>query len=153
VPNLIAGLGTSAIFVPLTTLSIGTLRNEQMGNATGLQNLVRNVGGSVGLSLVSTMVERYSQAHQALLVAQLSPLNPEFQKNLTLRQGLLEHHFDLHDAWIRTQDLLYGLMLQQSSYWAFMDLFYAVACLSAVCVLCVFVFKKSRKIHAVALSE
>ena len=48
------------IFVPLTTLAIGTLRNEQIGNATGLQNLVRNIGGSVGLSFVSTMLQRYS---------------------------------------------------------------------------------------------
>ena len=42
--------------MPLTTLAIGTLRNEQIGNATGIQNLVRNIGGSIGLSFVSTML-------------------------------------------------------------------------------------------------
>ena len=82
VPNLIAGFGTPFIFVPLTTLAIGTLRNEQIGNATGLQNLVRNIGGSVGLSYVSTMLQRYSQAHQAMMVGQLSPLNPQYQQHL-----------------------------------------------------------------------
>lgn len=153
VPNIIAGLGTSAIFVPLTTLSIGTLSNEQMGNATGLQNLVRNIGGSVGLSFVSTMLERYAQSHQAMMVAQLSPLNPQYQQHLDFAQRLLELHFDPADALARARDLLYHVMLQQSGYWAFMNLFYLVACLCAVCLLCVFVFERPKQARAVALAE
>ena len=139
--------------MPLTTLAIGTLRNEQIGNATGLQNLVRNIGGSVGLSYVSTMLQRYSQAHQAMMVGQLSPLNPEYQQHLGFAQKLLEMHFDPADALARAHALLYGTMLQQSSYWAFMNLFYVVACLCAACLLCVFVFERSRQVRAVALAE
>ena len=45
--NVLMGFGLGFIFVPLTTLNVGTLRNDQMGNATGIQNLMRNVGGSV----------------------------------------------------------------------------------------------------------
>ena len=118
-PNVVSGLGMSAIFVPLTTLAIGTLRNEQIGNATGLQNLVRNIGGSVGLAYVSTMLQRYAQAHQAMMVGQLSPLKPEYQQHLGFAQKLLEMHFDPADALGRAHALLYGTMLQQSSYWAF----------------------------------
>jgi DHA2 family multidrug resistance protein len=152
-PNVISGLGTSFIFVPLTTLAIGTLRNEQIGNATGLQNLVRNVGGSVGLAFVSTMLERYAQAHQAMMVGQLSPLNPQYQQHLSLAQKLLELHFAPADALARALALLYHGLLQQSSYWAFMNLFFIVACLCAVCLLCVFVFQRPRQIHAVTLAE
>jgi MFS transporter, DHA2 family, multidrug resistance protein len=152
-PNIISGLGTSAIFVPLTTLAIGTLRNEQIGNATGLQNLVRNIGGSVGLSFVSTMLERYAQTHQAMMVGQLSPLNPQFQQHLGLAQRLLELHFDPADALARGRDLLYHTMLQQSNYWAFMNLFYVVAFLCTLCVLCVLVFEKPRQVRAVTLAE
>jgi len=152
-PNIIAGLGSSCIFVPLTMLSIGTLRNEQIGNATGLQNLVRNIGGSIGLSFVSTMLERYAQAHQALMVGQLSPLNPEYRQHLEMAQNLLRLHFNPADALIRARDLLYGTMLQQSSYWAFVDLFFVVACLSALCVFCASVFERPRQARAVALAE
>ncbi len=152
-PNIVSGLGTSFIFVPLTTLAIGTLRNEQIGNATGLQNLVRNIGGSVGLSFVSTMLERYAQAHQAMMVGQLSPLNPQYQQHLGFAQKLLELHFDPAGALARARDLIYHGMLQQSSYWAFMNLFYVVACLCAVCLLCVFVFERPKQIRAVALAE
>ena len=114
-PNIIAGLGSPFVFVPLTTLGIGTLRNEQIGNATGLHNLVRNIGGSVGLSFVSTMLERYAQAHQAMMAGQLSPLNPQYQQHLGFAQKLLELHFDPADALARARDLLYHTMLQQSS--------------------------------------
>ncbi|HEX5397906.1 MAG TPA: DHA2 family efflux MFS transporter permease subunit [Verrucomicrobiae bacterium] len=152
-PNIISGLGTSAVFVPLTTLSIGTLRNEQIGNATGLQNLVRNIGGSVGLSYVSTMLERYAQAHQSMMVGQLSPLNPEYQQHLGLAQRLLGLHFDPAGALARARELLYHTMLQQSSYWAFMNLFYVVACLCALCLLCVFVFERPKQVRAVAMAE
>jgi MFS transporter, DHA2 family, multidrug resistance protein len=152
-PNIISGMGTSAIFVPLTTLALGTLANEQIGNASGLQNLVRNIGGSVGLSFVSTMLERYAQAHQAMMVGQLSSLNPQYQQHLGLAQTLLKSHFSPTDALTRAGDLLYHTMLQQASYWSFMNLFYIVALLCAACFLCVFVFEKPTQIHAVTLAE
>jgi DHA2 family multidrug resistance protein len=152
-PNIISGMGTSAIFVPLTTLAIGTLANEQIGNASGLQNLVRNIGGSVGLSFVSTMQERFSQAHQAMMVGQMSPINPQFQQHLDLAQKVLEQHFGPTDALARAGDLLYHTLLQQASYWSFMNLFYVVACLCAICFLCVFAFEKPKHIHAVSMGE
>ena len=152
-PNIISGMGTSFIFVPLTTLAIGTLRNEQIGNAAGLQNLVRNIGGSIGLAFVSTMLERYAQTHQAMMVAQLSPLNPQYQQHLDLAQRLMELRFDPAGALARAHGLLYHTLLQQSNYWSFMNLFFIVACLCALCVLCVPVFQKPRHVRAVSLAE
>jgi len=151
--NVIAGLGTSFIFVPLTTLAIGTLRNEQIGNATGIQNLVRNIGGSIGLSFVSTMLERYAQAHQAMLVGQLSPLNPQYQEKSGVLQQIFGQHFNPADALARTSGFLYRTLLQQADYWSFMNLFYVVACLCGVCVLCVLVFERPRAVRAVAMAE
>jgi MFS transporter, DHA2 family, multidrug resistance protein len=153
VPNLIAGFASPCIFVPLTTIAIGTLRNEQIGNATGLQNLVRNIGCSIGLSFVSTMLERYSQAHQSLLVGQLAPQNPEFQQKLAAVQKIFEFRFGASDALSHADGLLYRTLLQQSGYFSFMNLFYLVACLCVLCFLCVFVFERPRQIHAVSLAE
>jgi MFS transporter, DHA2 family, multidrug resistance protein len=152
-PNVISGLGTSFIFVPLTTLSIGTLRNEQIGNATGLQNLVRNIGGSIGLSYVATMLQRFAQAHQALMVKQLSPLDPQYVAHLALSQRLFERGFTAPDALERGQGLLYRELLQQSSYWAFIDLFVVVAVLCAVAVLCTPIFRRPTVVHAVTVAE
>lgn len=152
-PNIIAGAGSSFTFVPLTTLAIGTLRNEQIGNATGIQNLVRNIGGSIGLSYVSTMLERFSQAHQALLVGQCAVQNPQFQQKLGAVQTIFESRFGVADALSRANGLVYQILVQQSSYWSFMNLFYLVACLCALCVLCVLVFERPRQVRAVAMAE
>jgi len=153
VANIVSGLGTSFIFVPLTTLAIGTLPNEQIGNATGLQNLVRNVGGSIGLSYVSTMLQRYAQVHQAHLVGQLSQLSPQYRAQLTLLQRLYEHGFTAPDAFLKARGMLYNLLLQQSEYWAFVDLFFVVAVLSAACLVLIPIFRRPVAVHHVSLGE
>ena len=151
--NVLAGFGTGCLFVPLTTLSVGTLRNEQISNATGIQNLVRNTGGSIGLSLVSTYQVRFSQAHQSMLAGQMSPLNPEYQQKSETIQHIFTQHFSLPDALARTEGLLYRTLLQQSEYWAFMNLFFVVACICAGCVLGILLFEKPQAVHAVAAAE
>jgi MFS transporter, DHA2 family, multidrug resistance protein len=151
--NVIAGIGASCIFVPLTTIAIGTLRNEQIGNATGIQNLVRNVGGSFGLSLVATMLQRYAQAHQALMVGSLSTLNPQYRQALRLAQRLFEQGFSPADALARARELLYQTLIGQASYWAFIDVFGLVAVLCVLCVLCVPLFTSPKTVRAVPLAE
>jgi len=153
IPNLISGFGTSCVFVPLTALAVDTLSNEQIGNAAGLQNLVRNVGGSIGLSYASTMLQRYAQVHQAMMVRHLSSLNPQYLQRFGLVQRLLEQRFTSADTFARARDLLYQLLLRQSSYWAFVDVFYVVACLCIVSVLCVPIFRRPAQQRAVAMSE
>ncbi len=153
IANILSGLGTSFIFVPLTTLAIGTLRNEQIGNATGIQNLVRNVGGSIGLSYVSTMLQRYGQVHQALMVGQLSPLSPQYSARLALLQRAFERGFTAPDALLKARGMLYRVLLQQSQYWAFVDLFFVVAIMSAACIVVIPIFRKPVAVHKVSMAE
>jgi MFS transporter, DHA2 family, multidrug resistance protein len=153
VANILSGLGTGLIFVPLTTLAIGTLRNEQIGNATGIQNLVRNVGGSIGLSYVATMLQRYAQVHQALLVGQLSQVSPQYRAQLALVQGAFERGFTAPDAFLRARGTLYRVLLQQSQYWAFVDTFLVVALLSAACIVLIPFFRRPVTVHHVSVGE
>ena len=88
-PNIISGLAMGFVFVPVTTAAMGTLPNEQMGNATGIFNLMRNIGGSFGISLATTLVARGAQAHQAAMVAHLTPFDPQFQQRLHMMAGAL----------------------------------------------------------------
>ena len=77
-PSVINGIAISFIFVPLTTATMSQLRQPQIGNATGLYNLMRNLGGSIGIAFVTTMLARGAQAHQALMVGHLTPTDPAF---------------------------------------------------------------------------
>ena len=69
-PTVINGLAISFIFVPLTTTTMSQLSQRQIGSATGLYNLMLNLGGSIGIATVTTMIARGSQSHQALMVGQ-----------------------------------------------------------------------------------
>src|SRR5216110_2342120 len=71
-PNIISGVAMGFVFVPLTTMALGTLSNEQMGNASGVFNLMRNTGGSVGIASVTTLLARGVQIHQAAMVAHVT---------------------------------------------------------------------------------
>src|SRR5277367_1974467 len=88
-PIIISGAGTGMVFVPLATMSMGTLKNEQIGNASGLFNLTRNVGGGVGISMVNTLVARHMQIHRAELVQNIALQNPAFQQAFGQIRGLM----------------------------------------------------------------
>ncbi len=63
-PIVITGFALSFVFVPITTQAYSTLRNDQIGNASGIFNLVRNIGGSIGISIAQTLLVRRSDLHQ-----------------------------------------------------------------------------------------
>ncbi len=150
-PNVLNGFGLGFIFVPLTTLMVGNLPNDQLGNATGIQNLVRNIGGSIGISTVSTLLDRHSQAHQVFLVANLSPVNPIFQQRLSAMQSVFAQHFTTAEAATRAQASLYNTMLQQADYWGYMQVFYEISLLCGLCLAGVFLLRNVKPGRAVAV--
>jgi len=146
-PNIMNGFGAGFIFVPLTTVGLATLRNDQIGNAAGIQNLVRNIGGSVGIAIVATMLERFAQAHQAFMTAPVSALNPIYLQKLGRVQGALQSHFSPADARLRAEGLIYNLVHQQTGYWAFIELFYAFMWLGLACALGVWLLREVKPSH------
>jgi DHA2 family multidrug resistance protein len=77
-PRFIQGFGLGATFVALTTLTMSRISQEKMGNATGIFNLMRNLGGSFGIATATTLLSRRSQFHQSRLVEYLTPLSQPF---------------------------------------------------------------------------
>lgn len=150
-PNVLNGFGSGFIFVPLSAVTLGALRNDQIGNAAGIQNLLRNVGGSIGISFISTMLDRYAQAHQVFLAGRISPLNPVYQRQIGLTQKVFESHYSAPDALQRAHALMYGTVLQQANYWAFVQLFYNIAWICAVCLIGVMFLRKVKGARPVAV--
>ncbi len=145
IPNFIFGLGMGFSMVPIISLSVITISNEQMTNASGLQNLLKIIGGAIGTSIVSTMISRFSQMHQYMLVGKLHPLNDIFNQKLQAYSSMFMTTVDPHTASYLGKNLLYNEMIQQSTLWAFIDSFriYAVACIIIIpLVFLVRTFKK-----------
>lgn len=140
-PSVINGLGISCVFVPLTTTAVAYLRQDQMGNATGLYNLMRNTGGSIGIAFVTTMIARDAQIHQAMMVAHTTPFDPAFMHQLAVAKAVLATHVDSVTAGLQAHQLIYDRVLQQSKLWAFVDNFRIFGVLCLLCIPVVFRFK------------
>jgi MFS transporter, DHA2 family, multidrug resistance protein len=141
-PQVFAGFAMGFVFVPLTVMTTGTLSNEQIGNATGIFNLMRNVGGSFGIAAVTTMLARGAQVHQAAIVSHLTPYDPAFRERLSELMGTMGG--SLATGSERAYGAMYQMVLRQSSLLAYIDNFRLLALMCLVCVPAALLFKKVK---------
>jgi MFS transporter, DHA2 family, multidrug resistance protein len=143
-PNILIGVAFGLIFVPLTTVTMGRLSNDQIGNAAGIYNLMRNLGGSVGISLVTTLLDRGAQAHQALMRSHLTVYDPAFRQQVEALGRELGSEQQAYGV-------IYNMLLRQASLWAYVDNFRLFALICAICALAAILFKKVKPAGAVAV--
>jgi MFS transporter, DHA2 family, multidrug resistance protein len=143
-PQIMSGFAMGFVFVPLTVLATGTLRNEQIGNATGIFNLMRNVGGSFGIAAVTTMLARGAQIHQATMVSHLTPFDPTFQERLSDMTARIAAQGDLVTASQQAYGAIYQVLVRQATLLAYIDNFRFLAFLCVICMPAALLFKKVR---------
>jgi DHA2 family multidrug resistance protein len=141
-PVVLSGMGSGMVFVPLSTIAMGTLKNEQMGNAAGLFNLMRNVGGGIGISVVNAMVVRHSQIRRAELVQNLTPENPAFQQAYHAASGLMSQVASPNVAAARAYGIIQNTVEQQAAAFAYVDVFRYLALGCFICGGIVFFMKR-----------
>jgi MFS transporter, DHA2 family, multidrug resistance protein len=141
-PIIISGFSVTCIFVPMTTFSMTTVPQGEMGEATGLTNLLRNLGGSVGISAITTLVSRGAQTHQALMVGQMSQFNPVFNEQIAKVQSALTPQVGSVAAHTQAYGITYQTLLQQASLWSYVDQFRLLVVVCLLCAPLVFLFEK-----------
>jgi DHA2 family multidrug resistance protein len=139
-PRVALGFGMGMTFIPLTTLTLSHIPREHMTEATSLYNLLRNLGGSVGIAFTTTILSRRAQLHQTRLVEHLSPFDPAYQisreriGDMLTQKGLPAGGSD---------GLLYRELIRQSTTLAFTDAFLMI-CMLILCMLpLVFLMQRS----------
>ncbi len=142
----IIGNGTALpmIFIALTSMSMWTIRNEDMGNASGLFNLMRNIGGAIGIAVATTLLARMEQVHRVYLVAHLTPFDPMYQQ--AVKQA--EHtaaFLGITSPAIAAQAYIYKELSRQAVLMAFVDNFLWFGILSFCFIPLVFLFRSGRK--------
>lgn len=88
---VLQGLGMGFIFVPLSTASVAGIPPARMSAATGIFNLMRNIGGSVGISVTQTVLARSAQVHHSVLAQHINPYSPVFQERLARLTAFFSH--------------------------------------------------------------
>jgi DHA2 family multidrug resistance protein len=146
-PMLVSGFALGFIFVPLTTMTMATLPQDQIGNATGIYNLMRNTGGSVGISQLAFLLTRGSQIHQNYLVEQINQYNIAFQQTFQqLKAGFIAQGVDAVTATQQAYQAIYGMVVKQAMVLSYLDCFWLLTVLCALCIPAAFLFK--RVVHA-----
>ena len=134
-PNFINGFAGGFVFVPLTTMTMGLLRKQEIGNAAGIYNLMRNVGGSIGIATVTAFLVRSSQAHQTYLAGNLTAGGPATSQAL---QGLAARFYvagaSAYTAQQEALGALYRSVQQQAAVLAYADIFRLLGYLSLICI-------------------
>jgi DHA2 family multidrug resistance protein len=148
--NVLQGFSMGFIFVPLSTLAVARLRNEQMGNATAIFNLVRNVGGSIGISMWTTYLVRSAQRNQAYLVGRLTPYDPVYQQYMAGLQAALGRIAGMVQGQRQAYGAMYGILLQQSALLAYVHTYRWLVIAILLCLPAAFLMKKAiaRPTHA-----
>ena len=137
--------GMAFLFVPINVMAFYFIPKQKINNATGIINLARNIGGSVGIAGVVTMLARRAQFHQAVLVSHMTPLDSAYQAMLGgAKQMLAAQGSDPVQAAHQAQGLAYGLLMRHATMLAFLDDFWLMAVIILIMVPFMFLMKKVR---------
>jgi DHA2 family multidrug resistance protein len=142
IPITITGFALSFVFVPLATLATSTISRNDMGNATGLFNMLRNIGGSIGIAMATTALIRRADLYQTYLSANLTPTGAVLQQKSAMIAGYLGHRMGPAGARPGSFGLIYSLMEQQAAMLAYVDVFRWTAVLALICAAATWFFKK-----------
>ncbi|OGU15967.1 MAG: EmrB/QacA family drug resistance transporter [Geobacteraceae bacterium GWC2_53_11] len=147
-PRIVLGFGLAMIFVPLTTVTLASISREEMGNATGMFSLLRNIGGSVGIAVAATLLTRYQQFYQTSLSGHVNPYNPVWQMRFeNLKQALIAKGINATQADTTALGMMYGVVKRQAGALAFNHIFFIIGL--AFLVIIPFLFLLKRPSHAV----
>ena len=105
---------------------------------------MRNIGGGVGISIVTTILSRRSQSHQAELVQHFTPYDYAFNRMLHNVQGALAPAMGTYASGQQAYATVYGMLVRQATLLSFLDVFRFLSVLSLIAVPCVFIFKKVK---------
>lgn len=144
IPIVLTGFALSFVFVPIATQTYSTLRNDQIGNGSGIFNLVRNIGGSIGISLAQTLLVRRSDLHQTEISGYVPQTQHWFEQRMSALTGYFSHVTSPANAAHAAQGILYQQLGQQALLWAFVDVFRWMSVVCFACVVLVWFFKKAK---------
>lgn len=143
-PRIILGIGMPFIFIPLTILTMAGIRREDLGNATGIYNLLRNLGGSFGVAFVMTMLQRRTQFHQSRLVENVTIFDQTFQTAM----DNLTSFFELKGFGPLSEraglEAIYRELIRQASMLGFNDAFYLLSVMMLGVFLLLFLIRWKR---------
>ena len=145
-PLIIRGIGMAVLFVPLTTLAIQDLRGPEIGQGTGLNNMMRQLGGSFGIAIITTIIHIKSGINRAVLLENVNIYNPDYvARNNTNIQNFQARGFSHEQAVAMANGAMEGIITKQTMLTTYNDVYLLVGFFVLLCIPLIFMQKFTRK--------
>ena len=145
-PNIVRGFGTVLMFMPLQLAALGAIAKKDISAAAGFFNLTRQLGGSIGVALLTTLLDKREAFHRAVLAEKIVPNDPHtLERVAAYTQAMLARGFPLEEAKQKAMALLDGIVNMQAAVLSFGDTFAATSALLFLALPLVFLLGKPPK--------
>ena len=144
-PLIVRGLGLGFLFVPITTLSLSALKGKSIGEGAAFTGMMRQLGGSFGIAIITTLIARFGQEHRINLIANLDLTRVIVQNRLhALQRGFISKGFSPEVALQKAYKVIDFGITKQSSVLSFMDIFLYLGLLFLFCIPFILLVKKGK---------
>jgi DHA2 family multidrug resistance protein len=151
-PLILRGVGLGLLFVPITTLSLSTLSGKSIGEGAAFTGMMRQLGGSFGIAIITTFLARFGQEHRVNLLSKLDITKVDVQDRIQLLQrGFMSKGYSANEALNKAYKVLDYSVTKQSSVLSYMDIFMYLGILFLVCIPVILIIKKGK--NKIDLSE
>lgn len=152
IPLIVRGIGLSLLFVPLTTLALAGLTGKDIAQGTGLNNMMRQLGGSFGIAIITTLLHLRQGYHRNILLENVNTFDPEFNTRFNLIQhNLVAKGFSMMDAQQAAYKAIEGAVIRQTYLLSYLDGFYFVGIFFLFCIPLLFIIPFKLKRSAIPM--
>lgn len=142
---ILRGVGLGLLFVPITTLSLSTLKGKQIGEGAAFTGMLRQLGGSFGIAIITTFITRFGQQHRVGLLTHYDASKAEIQQRIVqLQQGFQAKGFTPNESLQKAYQVLDFSITKQSTVMSYMDIFMYLGILFLCCIPIVFLIKRGK---------
>ena len=144
-PLILRGIGLGLLFVPVTTLSLSTLKGKSIGEGAAFTGMMRQLGGSFGIAIITTYITRLTQKHRVDLVPHLDGSRLEVQQRLSaLQRTFMSKGFSSNEALKKAYQVLDFSVIKQSTVLSYMDIFMYLGLLFLCCIPIILLIKRGQ---------
>jgi len=144
-PLILRGIGLGLLFVPITTLSLSTLKGKHIGEGAAFTGMMRQLGGSFGIAIITTFITRFSQEHRVNLLTNLDPADYQVQQRILGMQRSFEAKgYSADVALKKAYQALEFSVMKQSTVMSYMDIFMYLGIMFLCCIPIILLIKKGK---------
>ena len=144
-PLILRGVGLGLLFVPITTLSLSTLKGKNIGEGAAFTGMMRQLGGSFGIAIITTFMAIFNQQHRVNLISHLDQTSFQVQQTVQrLQQGFMAKGFTFNEALGKAYKALEFKVMVQSSVLTYIDIFMYLGILFLLCIPFILMIKKGK---------